>query len=214
MKKWLIFAVIAALFAVVMFPACGDKGAGDNGGAASGVTVTKMYSVPDPTKAPGTLAAYNITWEGVPGYDYFVYYEVKDPDGTVQYVDTTNWLPVKGQTLFAFQEKKDPADTTGATLANPYFEPIDAADQNAWSILVASGTAGYSGTINSAGTDHGGTAAGGLWTALGGGGSATPEKKYRIAVVAANPGGFPIEEKRTVVYSEGWFDNTVPPVAP
>jgi hypothetical protein len=213
MKKWFIFGVIAAMFAMVMFTACpsGD----DGGGAASNVTVTKMYSVADPVHpipaGAVTLVAYNITWEGVPGYDYFVYYEVKDPDGTVRFSDTTNYIPVKGQTLFKFQPLVDKTVTTGA-LTSPYFEAVDADDENSWAILVAAASTGYSGTIVSG--DKGAAAAGLLWTALGGGGAVTAEKKYRIAVVAANPGGFPIEEQRTIVYSTEWFDNTVPPAAP
>jgi len=60
MKKWLIFAVIAAMFAMVMFPSCGKDEGGE--AVASDVRLTKIGST------------YVLTWDGNGGTDYGVYY--------------------------------------------------------------------------------------------------------------------------------------------
>jgi hypothetical protein len=66
MKKWMIIAVVAAMFAMIMFPACGgDDGEGDDR-AASEVTATLVGN------------ELLITWTGSPGVDYTVYYAKKE----------------------------------------------------------------------------------------------------------------------------------------
>jgi hypothetical protein len=216
MKKWLIFAVIAAMFAMVMFTAC--PGGDDGGGAASGVTVTKMYDkeqVSGEYPAGTALVAYNITWEGVDGYDYYVYYEKKDPSGQIE--KATN--QVKGQTVYSFDKMYDNASPS--VLVTTYAKLQDAGDKNSWAILVCPTsygalteytaaptlTGGYSGDVvypSNVG-DHGSTAAAALWGVF----STDTTTEYRIGVVAHYPGGYPFEEKREVVYSTGWFKHTV-----
>jgi hypothetical protein len=218
MKKWLIFAVIAAMFAMVMFPACGDKGGGDNGGAASNVEVIKMYDgvqTDNAFPANTKVVAYNIKWDGVPGYDYYVYYEVKDPTGEVKKATKQ----VKGQTLYKFSTLY----STGASpvLTTPFVKLEDADDKTNWSILAckatngaltvvgSTATGGYSGDIDytSPGGDHGAAAASTLWGEFwtsGTGVFSDTAAMVRIAVVANYPGGFSIPEQRSIVYSD-WF---------
>jgi hypothetical protein len=221
MKKWLIFAVIAAMFAVVMFPACGDKGAGDNGGIADNVQVIPLYDndkTGTPAAYPHTtyLIGYNITWDGVPGYDYYAYYEIMDARGDIQRATRQ----VKGQTVYSFD--REAVDTSAApALKIPGIKRSEAAGKENWSILACAalggpdatgitagapsgGSGGYCGDVNLTTPDHGQAAATILFTALSTVHKTSPVAKFRIAVVPANPGGFPFEEQRTVKYS-GWI---------
>jgi hypothetical protein len=187
---------------------------------------------PDGTK----LVGYNITWDGVPGYDYYAYYEVMDARGEIQRATTQ----VKGQTVFAFG--KADVDTAPA-LKVPFIKRSLAAGKENWSILACkavagpdadgaytaasntygtAGTGGYSGDVVLSADDHGAGKAADLWGALvdvfdsGATPAGSVAAKFRIAVVPANPGGFPIEEQRTVRYS-AWmsvaYDNASTPVA-
>jgi hypothetical protein len=209
MKKWLIFAVIAAMFAMVMFPACGNKG-DDRGSAADNVEVRQMLSAKMNEGKYGSgaeLIGYNITWEGVPGYDYYVYYEVKDPDGTI--TPAASSKAIKGQTLFKFDQLLNSATPPAPT--TPFIKVSDADDANSWSILVTDNSKsfgqGYSGTVD--GTDHGGTATDDLWTDWTNNVWTVTGSMVRVAVLPAFPGGFPMEEK-TVKYSN-WFDGNANP---
>jgi hypothetical protein len=70
MKKWLIFAVIAAMFAMVMFSACpsGD----DGGGAASDVELLTAEGELLTYTASGT-EYYIVTFQGAKGYTYSIF---------------------------------------------------------------------------------------------------------------------------------------------
>jgi hypothetical protein len=190
MKKWLIFAVIAALFAVVMFPACGDKGGGDNGSAASNVQVYKVTDSLPADLTTAAVTALNVVWDGAEGYEYSVYFEKLTPEGKIETVSSSI---LRGQTLYGFKAKK----TSAGAYDNPGWEATqDGTEKNRWAILLTTGTDGYSGTLNDNGDDHGGTAAGTLWTTLS---AITGE--FRVVVVGAYPGGFPIDEQKVIVYS-------------
>jgi hypothetical protein len=76
MKKWLIFAVIAAMFAMVMVAACGGGDEGGSDGAASDVRVFVNQISPNATAAL-------IQWNGDPSYEYGVYYQVIDQLQTI-----------------------------------------------------------------------------------------------------------------------------------
>jgi hypothetical protein len=69
MKKWMIIAVVAALF-MVMFPACGGDDAGEDDRAASDVKAVLVGS------------DLLITWTGSAGVDYTVYYAEKKDTAT------------------------------------------------------------------------------------------------------------------------------------
>jgi hypothetical protein len=226
MKKWLIFAAVAAMFAVVMFPAC--ETGGDDAGIADSVNVEALFDEvagQNGYSATASLIGYNITWEGVPGYDYYAYFEVMDARGDIQRATTQ----VKGQTVYKFGKK-----TSGSTLDAPFIMREEADGKESWSILACaatfgpdavgpytaattssagtwttSGTGGYSGDVNLTTPDHGSAVANALWTALvavnGKDVTYTSGKiaaQFRIAVVPANPGGFPFEDQRTVRYSD------------
>jgi hypothetical protein len=64
MKKWMIIAVVAALF-MVMFPACGGDDDGGDDAVADNVRAVKVGS--------NVL----VTWTGSVGSDYAVYYQEK-----------------------------------------------------------------------------------------------------------------------------------------
>jgi hypothetical protein len=224
MKKWLIFAAVAAMFAVVMFPACETGGDGD--GVADSVNVEAFYDhiqVSGAYPAGTKIVAYNITWEGVPGYDYYVYYEVMDARGEIQasYLSTA-FDQVKGQTVYKFAAQTTPTTTGGNVLNLPYVKSDLADGKESWSILAcaedggpdevtaAGGSGGYSGDVILPASDgeHGATAAANLWQNLldvfdkAATVPGSEVAQFRIAVVPANPGGYPFEEQRTVKYSD------------
>jgi len=68
MKKWLIFAVIAAMFAMVMFPACGK----DEGGNAAAAENVRAYLI------GGEVI---VSWTGSANSDYIVYVQEKKING-------------------------------------------------------------------------------------------------------------------------------------
>jgi hypothetical protein len=236
MKKWLIFGVIVAMFAVVMFPAC--ESGGDDAGIADSVIVERFFdhvADSDGGYAAGTkLVGYNIKWEGVPGYDYYAYYEIMDARGELQRGGTQ----IKGQTVFEFAPQT--TIDTGTALKAPFVKVSPTSGKESWSIYACllaegadttsyktGGTGGYSGdvTLDLTGVeppDHGAKVLKDFWDALVNvfDSSATPPgseaAKFRIGVVPANPGGFPFEEQRTVKYSDWYdvkFDKATPPVA-
>jgi hypothetical protein len=100
MKKWLIFAVIAAMFAMVMFPACGGD-AEESDGAASDVVVT----FDDPAAPTAAL----ISWNGDASYEYGVYYQVIDYLGSITPVVFID----RGQNLYTYD-----VESAGATTLN------------------------------------------------------------------------------------------------
>jgi len=221
MKKCLIIAAVVAMFAMV-FTACGKDE--DSGGAASQPELTLVYdnAVNTPNATTARLEALIVTWTGADGYDYEVYFEQRDPNGIITPISTS--VAVKGQTLYALKAN---TNTSGAAVS-PGWETdnIDAAEKNLWSIAVSSqaGKQYYygadmptsSGTVTTAletvfGSATFGAAAGsGLRKQIEdaleskGAGRVPRSVYYRIGVAAANPGGYPLAEKRTVVYSE-WF---------
>jgi hypothetical protein len=121
------------------------------------------------------------------------------PDGVIT-TGTTDEA-VKGQTLYAFTITTDAAPADGGVA--PFFlKTIDGTDRTQWAIAINTTPA------NCVTGDEGETTPGTKGSTLYGKfvkGSGIVKDKYRVGVVAGNPGGFPIEEKRTVMYSE-WFD--------
>jgi len=209
MKKWLIIAAVVAMFAMV-FTACGKDE--DSGGAASQPELTLVYdnAVNTPTDATAALQALIVTWTGADGYDYDVYFEQRNAAGVITSLNNTaNPKGIKGQTLFALKAKTGDSGPVSPwwALDNP-----DAAEKNLWSIALGTVTVGsskhYHGSdptdVDSDLDTIFGTIAGEVVKGVGAN-KATPRTTYyRIGVAAANPGGYPIAEKRTVVYSE-WF---------
>ena len=116
MKKWLILAVIAAVF-MVMFPACGNK---DDDGPSANTVEAKKYG-----------SNYLITWTGSSGYDFAVYFQNKAD--VTDIVGGTKMSP--GQNLYAYEYDED-ADTLNVVLNQ---------SPEQWSVLInAAWTAEYS----------------------------------------------------------------------
>jgi len=195
----------------MVFSACGKDE--DSGGAASQPELTLVYNdaVNTPTDATTTLQALIVTWTGADGYDYDVYFEQRNAAGVITSLDgqaVATSSGIKGQTLFALKVKTGTDNKPAAPwweLDNP-----DAAEKNLWSIALGTGTpAHYYGNSDGSTIDGYVTGVfGNIATEVVkgvGAAKATPRTTYyRIGVAAANPGGYPIAEKRTVVYSE-WF---------
>jgi len=208
MKKILIIAAVVAMFAMV-FTACGKDE--DSGGAASQPELTLVYdnAVNTPTATTSALNALIVTWTGAGGYDYEVYFEQRDPDGIIKPISDDTAVKIKGQTLYALKAK-----TGDSGPVSPWWEldNIDAAEKDLWSIALSSVSNGHyyydvrSGTTptNTALNTLFSTIAGEVKMAVGTNSSTPRQVYYRVGVAAANPGGYPIAEKRTVVYSE-WF---------
>jgi hypothetical protein len=136
MKKWFIFGVIAAMFAMVMFTACPS---GDDGGGAASMPVV------DPLKnqAGDTLVGAIITWDGVDGYNYYVYFEQRDISGIIK--PLVQDLGVKGQTVYGFKKK-----VSNNVPVAPYWE-IDRDNTSAtnWAIAIGSDVSGaYTGLLH------------------------------------------------------------------
>ena len=214
MKKFLIFAVIAAMFATV-FPACGKDD--DSGGAASPPEVQLVYDKAD-AKEAAALNAIIVTWTGAAGYDYDVYFERRNLDGVITALETNG---VKGQTLYALKVKETSA--TNKDPITPFWEidtNIEAAEETLWSLAISSASNNhyYFGAPATVGASPTNNALNDLFTkasapigisneinpTLGATPTGSRTVHFRVGVAAANPGGYPIAEKRTVVYSD-WF---------
>jgi len=219
MKKWLIIAAVVAMFAMV-FPACGKDEGGN--GDASPPELTFVYNTEGGVIGTGATAlqALIVTWTGAAGYDYEVYFEQRDFNGVITPLDINPATPaipsgVKGQTLYPVKMKigsdKKPAD--------PYWEigEPDGAEKTLWSIAIGASSSGtldhhyYGNTSSTTNTALDSlfstltTGTGKINQALPGNATVVPRTvHFRVGIVAAHPGGFPIAEKRTIVYSE-WF---------
>jgi hypothetical protein len=110
MKKWMIIAVVAALF-MVMFPACGGDDAGEDDTVASDVRAYKIG---------GNVL---VTWTGSNGSDYAVYYQEKA--ATAVAGDGTKTQVVLGQRQFKFVLKDDGTGDVDTTING---------DESYWSV--------------------------------------------------------------------------------
>jgi hypothetical protein len=177
MKKWLIFAVIAAVFAMVMFPACGGDD-GDGGPSASNV-IAKVLTVPvveaDGTTSVTGTGAILITWEGGAGYDYyFILQEKSDLPQTAGGSEIS-----RGQNLYAYE----PVTVDGTVTK---YKRVLNQDKGQWAVLLFEDTD----TPANGFTDYKN-----FYTALVALPSVTAGEAAlgRFGVAAANPGGFPLE---------------------
>jgi hypothetical protein len=200
MKKWLIFAVIAAMFAMVMFPACGNK-SGESDGAAGMPDVVQVLNA-----AGDTLLAVIVRWEGTAGYDYYVYFEERDIYGTVMPLAGNTVYAVKGQTTYGLIANIDSNDDGDPD--TPFWQiDVGSAEKTSWSIAISADDCYYGNMDTTTITPALKTAFGTVKIEVQKGLSDPPvdrAKWYRVGVVAGNPGGYPIEEKRAIVYSD-WF---------
>jgi hypothetical protein len=180
MKKWLILAVIAAVF-MVTFPACGGD---DDGGPSASSVIAKVYpssvafAEADGTVIP-TAASTEIiliTWEGGAGYDYAFYFQ--DRKNLAKIVGDREIS--RGQNLYTYE----PFTPTGATAPTQLRRVLNT-DKGQWSVLLYKGTTGTDATDGFAGYK-------GFFDAIGGGGTAVTIEG-RFGVGPANPGGFPLE---------------------
>ena len=210
MKKCLIFAAVVAMFAMV-FLACGKDEGGN--GDASPPEVQLVYNTKDGLREDATanVKAIIVTWTGAAGYDYDVYFEQRDLNGVISPLEVSG---VRGQTLYALKIKKD--KTTGIP-QTPFWEiddNIDAAEETLWSIAISTEAGAnhyYFGASSTTPTDTDNALDAVIASLTGEIDPTLPKTStmsrsiyYRVGVAAANPGGYPIAEKRTVVYSE-WF---------
>jgi len=200
MKKWFIFALIAAVF-MVTFTACNKDEEGDDGLGLAGA-ISSDTSVFDDINGFQSLI---VTWNGVPGYDYYVYFEQRDISGVITPLAVSG---IKGQTLFGI----DPIDE------DPYWQRNkDTAGKNKWSIAISS-VAGkhFVGNPTDWGLSDGKIESSvtvledldALITTINE--EVIKDTKdrvvwYRVGVGAANPGGFPMIRQRSVMFENKWF---------
>jgi len=122
MKKWLIFAVIAAMFAMVMFPACGK----DEGGEAVAENVIAKLEGSDVI----------VTWTGDVGSDYAVY-SLKQGYPLTSSGDIK--LEIDGQRLLRYYKDYNPYSTTaGNYVSGGETNP----QEEQWSAIIESATSG------------------------------------------------------------------------
>jgi hypothetical protein len=125
MKKWLIFAVIAAMF-LVMFPACG----GDD---ESGPSVDSVVATPNDLDDPTEVL---ITWTGGFGYEYGVYFQIIN---SLTSITSTTYLGL-GQNLYSYE--LNDSDT--------YDKVLNTENQDQWAYLLNDASIGdltlYDGT--------------------------------------------------------------------
>jgi len=203
MKKWFIFALIAAVF-MVTFTACNKDEEGDDGQGRASPPRADLYE-----STSGALGSIIVNWNGSPGYDYYVFFEKRDLNGIITPMALAG---VKGQTVFQFEE-----DSTA-----PYWKLTTAGTSpTKWAIAIgsggaASGTDIYIGNPKDSFETNGGADTTSVLVDV----AALFEEIakeykvykdgdlrtvwYRVGVAAANPGGFPMRTQRTLVYS-GWM---------
>jgi hypothetical protein len=158
-----------------------------------------VLAVKDSDAATANTTGYIVSWTGTAGYEYYVYYEIMSPLGVITPADTSSG--VKGQTLYSFRVTTNDTDPVPST---PYYvKTTDNTDKTTWAIAISA-------TVASCVTGDQETTAGtkgkALWDTLS---AVKTDEKFRVGIVAGNPGGYPIEEKRTVVYSD-WQDGITP----
>jgi hypothetical protein len=222
MKKWFIFAVIAAVF-MVTFPACG--GDEDSAPAASEVKATlyqSYFSIPlvnsDGTAvnlSNGTTAINASThkvilleWTADPVYDYYFVWQKKN-DLTKQIGGTNISL---GQNIYKYDVPKNDAGVPQKIVRS-----IND-DKSHWSVLIVADSGADAGVAPSlpidSGNPHGILGYPDFYLALlqleGITGAVTTEvAEGRFGVAAAIPGGFPLENVKTVWDVEAENDPTV-----
>ena len=211
MKKWFILALIAAVF-MVTFPACG----GDEGDDGQGIA-SEPKALVTPNDDGDGLGSIIITWDGVEGYDYYVFFEKRDLNGVITPLSLAG---VKGQTVFQFKEVED---------AEPYWQiaqDLKGTAKNRWAIALGTGDTLTGDEKYYVGNpfdgaklddDSGTSVVYPVYDDLDELLTAIDEEYqiylaeeprtvyYRVGVAAANPGGYPMTEKRTLVYSKWLF---------
>jgi hypothetical protein len=213
MKKWMIFAVIAAVF-MVTFPACG--GDDDGGPSASSVVATLKYIALPLCEADGTPVKDNqtsataipaagilVTWEGGAGYDYYLVWQ--DKNDLTKTVGGSNISA--GQNLYTYE----PYTPTGATAPTQLRRVLNT-DKGQWSVLLSPNAGAESGGAEGI-VDYPGFYAG-LKNLINGVYAAGTNDKIegRFGVAAAEPGGFPLESVKIQWDIENEDDGAATPV--